>query len=89
MYGICSHASICGADQCETNPVHTKALITVDTVQKSVGGKFISELIPMGGCYFLANEEGLKWREETGGNAGGITIKTSNPMFVSSFFVLH
>ncbi|KAL7493442.1 hypothetical protein ACHAWT_006644 [Skeletonema menzelii] len=91
MYGICLHASICGADQCDIDPAHTKdALITVDTVQMSVRGKFISELIPIGGCYFLANEKGPKWREEAGeDSAGGITIKTSNPLFVSSFFVLH
>lgn len=90
MYGVCLHERICDEDQCEIDPVPTKGtLITIDTVKMSVNGKLISELTPIGGCYFLANEEGFKWREEAGGDsAGEITIRTSKPLFVSSFFVL-
>ncbi len=91
MYGVCLHTRICDGDQCEIDPVHTKGtLITIDTVQMSVNGKFVSELTPIGGCYFLANEEGLKWREEAGEeSAGELTIRTPKPLFVSSFFALY
>jgi len=90
MYGVCLHASICDAGQCEVDPVPIEdTLITVDTVQMSVHGKhIISELTRIGGCYFLGNEEGLIWKEEAGGESG-ITIRTSNTLFVSSFFALH
>mmetsp|Transcript_14367 Transcript_14367/g.29327 ORF Transcript_14367/g.29327 Transcript_14367/m.29327 type:complete len:613 (+) Transcript_14367:92-1930(+) len=89
MYGVCLHASICDAGQCEVDPVPIEdTIITVDTVQMSVHDKLISELTRIGGCYFLGNEEGLIWKEEAGGESG-ITIRTSNTLFVSSFFALH
>ncbi len=91
MYGVCLHEKKCEADQCEIDPLPTKdTSITIDTVQMSVNDKFISELTPIGGCYFLANEEGLKWREKAGGDSSGeITIRASKPLFVSSFFALR
>lgn len=91
MYGVCLHTRICDGDRCEIDPVHAKGtLLTIDTVQISVNGKFVSELTPIGGCYFLANEKGLEWREEAGvDSAGEITFRTSKPLFVSSFFALY
>jgi hypothetical protein len=90
MYGVCFHASRCDADQCEIDPAFTTdASITADTVHMSVHGKLASELKEIGGCYFLANKRGLLWREAGEEFAGGITIRTSNPLLASSFFALY
>lgn len=87
---VCLHPSRCDADQCEIDPsLREDTPITADTVHMSVHGKLASELKEIGGCYFLANKRGLLWREAGEEFAGGITIRTSNPLLASSFFALY
>jgi hypothetical protein len=52
----------------------------------SVHGKPVSELKEVGGCFFLANEDGLIWREEAGEElAGEFAIRTPNTLSVFRF----
>ena len=91
-YGICFHTSRCDTDQCDIDDtlMNNGSPITVDTVQITVHGELVSGLQKVGGCHFLANKEGLEWRGETGRDAiGEITIRSSQPLFVSSIFVLQ
>jgi len=48
----------------------------------SVHGKPVSELKEVGGCFFLANEDGLIWGEAAGEElAGEFAIRTPNFVF--------
>jgi hypothetical protein len=84
---VCLHPSRCDADQCEIDPsLREDTPITADTVHMSVHGKPVSELKEVGGCFFLANEDGLIWREEAGEElAGEFAIRTPNTLSVFRF----